>query len=305
MHIVIHRSKKRMLASACNKINGTKNIIQSLPLNIGNDKKFSILASTVLLTKQSADVANTSNREQHIQIRPFGHRSRGSRGHGWLKKYRDNKGGRHLQGRYHKFDADSLKIHNDTIFELGTSECFLDIQMDDDDDDDAKDSYEKMKNEGESEKTKRIVIELASEALPKTCHNFLKLCQDGYYNDTKVFKIERNVGLCMGDVLDMDGRGGKCHPETSSSGYFENEGYYLSHAQKGVLTMLAPSVDKNDSRFMITLRDTPQLDGRYVAFGRLKEDENGIKVLENIVENTYTRRGKPQKDIKIISSGVF
>lgn len=261
-------------------------------------KKLPILASTI--TRQPVYITNTSKRNK-TQFRSFGHRSRGSRGHGWLQNYRDKKGGRHLQGRYHKFDTDALKLHNDSIFELGTSECFLEIRMNGDE----KDSGNDTENKGEKQNTKRIVIELASKALPKTCQNFLKLCQDGYYNNTKVFKIEKNVGICMGDVLDMDGGGGKCHPETSSSGYFENEGYYLSHAQKGVLTMLAPRVDKNDSRFMITLRDTPHLDGRYVAFGRLKEDENGINVLESIVENTYTRRGKPQKDIKILSSGVF
>ena len=38
-----------------------------------------------------------------------------------------------------------------------------------------------------------VTIELATVALPKTCHNFVALCQDEHngYKSTKLFKIEK------------------------------------------------------------------------------------------------------------------
>jgi len=228
------------------------------------------------------------------QFRAFGSRSRGARGHGWLHHYRAGNGGRHLQGRYHYRDVNELSSINDSIFELGTTDCFLEIELD-------------GKNEAQR-KSSRVVFELASTALPRTCENFIKLCEDEYYNDTKVFKIQKNVGICMGDTMGLDGKGGKCHPDISPYGYFEFEEKVVSHTQKGILTMLAPGVDRNDSRFCITLDDSPQLDGRYVAFGRIKDldsDECGMKELEDIILNVFTKKGTPQKDILIKSCGTL
>lgn len=262
----------------------------SRPQSINNK----LCATSTNLIKAASTTQLQLQPTQQTLTRTFGSRSRGTRGHGWLTHYRSGNGGRHLQGRYHNRDEEELSSINNSIFELGTSDCFLEIEVEGKDESDVKRA--------------RIVIELASKALPKTCENFIKLCQDGYYNDTKVHKIEKNVGVCMGDILGMDGNGGKCHPDISPYGYFENEAHVLSHVEKGVLTMLAPRVDKNDSRFLITLGDTPQLDGKYVAFGRVKgddTDETGMKGLENIVANMYTMKGKPQKKITIRSCGLL
>ena len=225
--------------------------------------------------------------------RKFGAKSRGARGHGWLQKYRAGEGGRHLQGRYHYRDVEARSGINESIFELGSTHCFLDIEIE-------------GKDEDQSKTSSRVVIELASTALPKTCENFLKLCQDGYYKDTNVYKIEKETGICMGDILGLDGSGGKCHPDISPNGFFENETHVLSHTHKGILTMLAPGVHRNDSRFCITLGDTPQFDGKYVAFGRVKpvdDDDSGMSDLENIISNVFTKKGKPQKNIRITSCG--
>jgi len=230
--------------------------------------------------------------------------TRGARGHGWLKKYRAGIGGRHLQGRFHNRDKQKLVSINDEVFTLSQSlsnkiadkptTAYIDLKIEGNDDNNAQ----------------RIVIDLATAALPKTCGNFAALCQDEAqgYASTKVFKIEKNVGICFGDnTVSNNGEGGKCHPDFATEAHnpysFEHESLVLSHSQKGIVTMLSSGLDKNDSRFMITTADnSPHLDGKYVAFGRVTQ---GLEWLEKIALNTYTRRGLPITKIEVVASGVL
>jgi cyclophilin family peptidyl-prolyl cis-trans isomerase len=67
--------------------------------------------------------------------------------------------------------------------------------------------------------------------------------------------------------------------------------------------MLSTGLDRNDSRFIITtVEDAPHLDGKYVAFGRVKE---GMEVLDKLVKNTFTKKGRPTLDIQVVKSGVL
>uniref|UniRef100_A0A7S3VFU9 Peptidyl-prolyl cis-trans isomerase n=1 Tax=Chaetoceros debilis TaxID=122233 RepID=A0A7S3VFU9_9STRA len=233
--------------------------------------------------------------------------ARGARGHGWLHKYRAGLGGRHLQGRYHKRDNAKLAAVNEEVFALndsvnGSKKAYLDFEVED----------EKAKG-GDSPTIQRVTIELATAALPKTCQNFLALCQkedEGNltYEGSKVFKIEPKVGICLGDVTENnDGLQGSCHSSsngsTDSPYSFEHESVVLSHAQKGMISMLSTGLDRNDSRFVITtVDDAPHLDGKYVAFGRVSE---GIELLEDLVKNTYTKKGMPGVNIKVAKCGIL
>jgi cyclophilin family peptidyl-prolyl cis-trans isomerase len=237
------------------------------------------------------------------QIRWMGSGSRGARGHGWLHKYREGLGGRHLQGRYHNRDIKKLTSINDQVFALNTthaqklstpSQAYLDIAV-----------------EGEEGGPHRVVIELASAALPNTCRNFVDLCEaeDGGYKSSKVFKILPQMGLCLGDNTKMnDGRQGRCSPnvvkpDEPHSHNFPHEATVISHAEEGIVTMISTGLDKNDSRFLIlTAADASHLDGKYVAFGKVKE---GLNALQDIVQNTFTKMGKPSVNIQVVGCGVL
>jgi cyclophilin family peptidyl-prolyl cis-trans isomerase len=156
------------------------------------------------------------------------------------------------------------------------------------------------------EESRRVVIELAAAALPKTTENFRLLCQEkeGGYDSTSVYKIEKTVGLCMGDVIFDNGTSGRCHPSIGSAQTpfaFEDEGFLVSHTGPGIVSMMSPGVHRNDSRFVITTTDSPQLDGRFVAFGRVKE---GMDVINDIATGVFTKRGKPTVEIKVAGCGV-
>lgn len=155
-----------------------------------------------------------------------------------------------------------------------------------------------------------MVIELASAALPKTTENFRLLCEERGeggvgYESTLAYKIEKTVGMCFGDVVTNDGTTGRCHPNigTADTPYsFEDEGFLVSHTGPGIVSMMSPGVHRNDSRFLITTTGAPQLDGRFVAFGRVKD---GMDVIEDIATGVFTKRGVPTVEIKVVGCGVL
>lgn len=217
--------------------------------------------------------------------RAFGTGSRGSRGLGWYTRYRDGRGGRHLQGKYWDRNVEELQEINDTVFKMGSLNYYLDLQV------------------GDEQPLLRLELELATAALPVTCQNFTLLGDDGHYDNTIVHKIEKGVGLCLGDTHGKKGRGGACHESLSPYGgaYLpETEPLVLSHLP-GIVTMVCPGVDKVDSRFMLCTNEAPHLDGTFVAFGRLLD----LEVVKDLEETQYTTRGLPNVDIKIVGCGAL
>lgn len=249
-------------------------------------------SKTILLSRRNPAIAASAS----SSIRCMASGTRGARGHGWLQKYRAGLGGRHLQGRWHYRNNEELNQVNDDVFAINrkdansdnNNEAYLDISVG-------------------GEEARRVVIELASAALPKTTENFRLLCQEkeNGYESTSLYKIEKTVGLCLGDVISNDGTGGRCHPNVGTSGSpfaFEDEGFLVSHTGPGIVSMMSPGVHRNDSRFLITTTSAPQLDGRFVAFGRIKE---GMEVVNDIAASIFTKRGRPTVDVKIVGCGVL
>jgi len=56
--------------------------------------------------------------------------TRGSRGTGWLIKYREGRGGRHLQGRWN-VDVEKMKEWNEKIMGMSekTTKVFMDLEV--------------------------------------------------------------------------------------------------------------------------------------------------------------------------------
>lgn len=130
-----------------------------------------------------------------------------------------------------------------------------------------------------TDEPRKVTFELANDVLPRTCENFVKLCngedENLRYKGNQVHMIQKGQFICAGDVTNGDGSGGHSALGTRT---FEDEGFYIRHA-RGILSMANAGVDTNTSQFFITVSKCSHLDGRNVAFGAVI---HGMDVLDEI-----------------------
>eukprot|EP00298_Acanthocystis_sp_HF-20_P012230 c19782_g1_i1.p1 GENE.c19782_g1_i1~~c19782_g1_i1.p1 ORF type:complete len:543 (+),score=231.54 c19782_g1_i1:103-1731(+) len=141
-------------------------------------------------------------------------------------------------------------------------------------------------------------LELHCDKTPKTCENFIRLCQKGYYDG---IAFHRNVMRFMiqgGDPTGT-GKGG----ESIFGSAFEDEiRETLKHSEKGVLSMANSGPNTNNSQFFICYRAAPHLDGKHTVFGRVV---GGLDTLDRMEEIPSDSNEKPTEKIYIMSAVVF
>ena len=145
----------------------------------------------------------------------------------------------------------------------------------------------------------RIIFELFTDVVPKTCENFRQLCishqkYESYFQ-TPIHKIIPNYVVQGGDITRGDGRGGY----SIYGKYFEDENFRAKHKIEGLLSMANKGPNTNNSQFMITLYPLPWLDGKHVVFGRVIK---GYDVVRKI-EDCGSENGKPKKKVIISNCG--
>lgn len=135
----------------------------------------------------------------------------------------------------------------------------------------------------------RIVFQLFSNLVPRTCQNFLHLCrgdlpdavgEDGapirlHYKDTTFYRAVKNGWIQGGDVSGKGGNGGY----SAYGRYFPDESFAVKHNDVGILGMVNDGEHTNASSFYITLQKSEWMDTRYVAFGRVVE---GLSIVNAI-----------------------
>lgn len=305
--------------------------------------------------------------------------SRGSRGHGWFLKYREGRGGRHLQGEYwdrrnQHWDMDQW---NNAVLELGIQYVYLDVAVEapvtaaaatassnsnsvaataDDDDsheeididvsvtevEDDEETDEKSTDKQESAEkdaatttpttatttsdptaplaVERLVMRVASTVMPETCINFIGLCQEAAYQGTILYRIEKEVGICGGDVLTNTGKTGQCWQdwpyETETAKFVlkpnplrrdlpppKEEPMAMWHTA-GTVAMLCPKVNEIDSRFLLCGKDAPHLDGIHRAFGTM--EASSLAKVQDWQANVLTSYGQPKSvTLRIVGCGVL
>ncbi|XP_076445414.1 putative inactive peptidyl-prolyl cis-trans isomerase-like 6 [Babylonia areolata] len=158
------------------------------------------------------------------------------------------------------------------------------------------------------EEAGRLVIELFSNKVPKTCANFKALCtgekgvseESDYklaYLNSLFHRIVPNGWIQGGDIFHGRGNGG----ESIYGGVFEDENFSVPHDRRGIVGMANKGRHSNQSQFYITLQPTPWMDTRYVAFGQVIEGTDTLRKME--IEETLNER--PTRDIKVTGCGVL
>ncbi|GAA5927111.1 PPIL2 family peptidylprolyl isomerase [Sporobolomyces koalae] len=136
-------------------------------------------------------------------------------------------------------------------------------------------------------------LELYCERAPRTCYNFLKLAQEGKYQNIKFHRLIPGFMLQGGDPTGT-GRGG----QSIWGKPFEDEYNVrnaLKHDQRGTLSMANSGPNTNGSQFFLTFRDQcPHLDGKHTVFGRLVGGQEVLTKLERVpIDPTTDRPLKP------------
>ncbi|XP_050305000.1 RING-type E3 ubiquitin-protein ligase PPIL2 [Anthonomus grandis grandis] len=141
-------------------------------------------------------------------------------------------------------------------------------------------------------------LELYCDQVPKTCENFIKHCENGYYNGTKFHRSIRNFMIQGGDPTNT-GNGGKSIWGKPFEDEFRPN---LSHSGRGVLSMANSGKHTNGSQFFITFRTCKQLDNKHTIFGRVVGGTDTLNDMERIeVDN----KDRPIYDIVILNTQVF
>eukprot|EP00794_Sanderia_malayensis_P015843 gene15843-17440_t len=141
-------------------------------------------------------------------------------------------------------------------------------------------------------------LELHSDAVPKTCENFVGLCKKGYYDNVTFHRLIKNFVLQGGDPTGTGTGGESFWGEPFKDEFKAN----LIHQGRGILSMANSGKDSNKSQFFITFRSCRHLDNKHSVFGRVV---GGINVLSEIERIETDDKDKPKKEVKIVKATVF
>lgn len=140
-----------------------------------------------------------------------------------------------------------------------------------------------------------IEIKLMPDVAPKTCENFRKLVDKGYYDGIIFHRVIKDFMIQGGDPTGT-GRGGQ---SIWGRPFGDEVREDVTFDKKGILAMANAGPNTNGSQFFITTVKTPWLNMRHTIFGEVTA---GYDVVEKI-ENTQTgAMDKPVKDQKIIKA---
>lgn len=141
-----------------------------------------------------------------------------------------------------------------------------------------------------------IVLELYPDLAPETVENFVELAEDGFYDGTIFHRVIEDF-MIQGGGYDESLKEQKT---SSIKGEFADNGFEntLSHT-RGVISMARTSqnMDSASSQFFIVQQDSPHLDGKYAAFGRVVE---GLEVVDDIASvKTGTVASSGMEDVPV------
>lgn len=136
-----------------------------------------------------------------------------------------------------------------------------------------------------------IKLELYPEQAPNTVKNFIYLINQGFYDGLVFHRVIKGFMIQGGDP-DGNGTGG---PGYSIKGEFSQNGFdnNLKH-DRGVISMARSGhPDSAGSQFFLMHQDSPHLDGKYAAFGKVTE---GMDVVDEIANVQTAAQDRPVED---------
>ena len=160
--------------------------------------------------------------------------------------------------------------------------------------------FDFRKSEGENKVANRIAvfdtnmgefeIELFEDKTPITTGNFIKLAEEGFYDEVIFHRIIDGFMIQGGDPTGT-GMGG---PGYTIEDEFRSD---LRHDSEGILSMANTGrPHTGGSQFFITLDATPWLDGKHTVFGKVIK---GMEVVREIGHVKTGAQDRPVHDVVI------
>uniref|UniRef100_A0A803KY99 PPIase cyclophilin-type domain-containing protein n=1 Tax=Chenopodium quinoa TaxID=63459 RepID=A0A803KY99_CHEQI len=141
-------------------------------------------------------------------------------------------------------------------------------------------------------------IELHCDIAPRTCENFISLCEKGYYNGVIFHRNIRNFMIQGGDPTGT-GKGG----ESIWGKPFKDEvNSKLLHSGRGVVSMANSGPHTNGSQFFIMYKSAKHLDYKHTVFGMVVGGMTTLTTLEKVPVDDEDR---PLEEIKINRVSIF
>ncbi|TVR47223.1 MAG: peptidylprolyl isomerase [Planctomycetota bacterium] len=130
----------------------------------------------------------------------------------------------------------------------------------------------------------QIRCELFASTAPKTVENFIKLANEGFYNDLAFHRVIANFMIQGGCPHSREGDPGR--PGTGGPGYHIPCELGAGNPERhlpGTLSMAHAGRDTGGSQFFITHVATPHLDDEHTVFGRVLDEED-LKVVWEVAQ---------------------
>ena len=126
-----------------------------------------------------------------------------------------------------------------------------------------------------------IILELFVDNAPGTVSNFIKLMNEGYY-DNKYFHRVVPQFVIQGGCPRGDGWGSLNWTQRSEFSHYTG-------FETGTIGIASAGKDTEGVQFFITHCPTPFLDGRYTAFGRVTEGMNVVQQIRigDVITSIY------------------
>ncbi|ERE73827.1 peptidyl-prolyl cis-trans isomerase A-like [Cricetulus griseus] len=143
-----------------------------------------------------------------------------------------------------------------------------------------------------------VSFKLFADKVLKTAENFLtlRIGEKGFGDKDSSFHRFIAGFMCQGgDFTCHNGTGGR----SIYGEKFEDENFILMHTGPSILSMANAGPNTNGSQFLICTTKAEWLDGKHVAFGKVKEGTNIVEAMEHF----WSRNGKISKKITISNCG--
>jgi peptidyl-prolyl cis-trans isomerase-like protein 2 len=142
-----------------------------------------------------------------------------------------------------------------------------------------------------------LTLELHCDIVPRTCTNFLGLCQAGKYNDTSFHRLIPGFMIQGGKAKDGE------DDESLWGGAFTDEfDDRLKHTGVGVLSMANSGTNTNRQQFFMTFKSCNHLDRKHSIFGNIID---GTDLLATIEKVPADKKERPIDAIKIIATEIL